>query len=111
MKDKNYALCWRVTAVLALLLCSAVAPVAHAQRAAVRGVVTDEVTGELIPFASVVVQGKSAGTSTDFDGAFELGDLEPGVVNLSFSSVRLSNGQSPRGGIDPGSCGLSHGLT
>ena len=60
---------------------------ASGQRAAVRGVVTDEVTGLALPFVSVVVQGATSGASTDFDGAFELGDLPPGIVNLSFSSV------------------------
>ena len=57
------------------------------QTASVKGLVTDEVTGEFLPFVSVVVQGAATGTSTDFDGAFELSGLPPGVVNLSFSSV------------------------
>ena len=57
------------------------------QTASVKGVVTDEVTGEFLPFVSVVVQGAATGTSTDFEGAFELTGLPPGVVNLSFSSV------------------------
>ena len=60
---------------------------ASGQRAAVRGVVTDEVPGVALPVVSVVVQGATSGASTDFDGAFELGDLPPGIVNLSFSSV------------------------
>ena len=57
------------------------------QAASVKGVVTDEVTGEFLPFVSVVVQGATTGTSTDFEGVFELSGLPPGVVNLSFSSV------------------------
>ena len=57
------------------------------QTASVKGVVTDEVTGEALPFVSVVVQGAATGTSTDFEGGFELAGLPPGVVNLSFSSV------------------------
>ena len=60
---------------------------AMGQTASVKGVVTDEVTGEFLPFVSVVVQGAATGTSTDFEGAFELTGLPPGVVNLSFSSV------------------------
>lgn len=60
---------------------------AQAQTASVKGVITDEVTGETLPFVSVVVQGATTGTSTDFDGAFELSGLQPGLVNLSFSSV------------------------
>ena len=57
------------------------------QAASVKGVVTDEVTGEFLPFVSVVVQGAATGTSTDFEGVFELSGLPPGVVNMSFSSV------------------------
>ncbi len=57
------------------------------QAASVKGVVTNEVTGEFLPFVSVVVQGAATGTSTDFEGVFELSGLPPGVVNLSFSSV------------------------
>ena len=60
---------------------------AMGQTASVKGVVTDEVTGEFLPFVSVVVQGAATGTSTDFEGVFELSGLPPGVVNLSFSSV------------------------
>ena len=57
------------------------------QAASVKGVVTNEVTGEFLPFVSIVVQGAATGTSTDFEGVFELSGLPPGVVNLSFSSV------------------------
>lgn len=78
----------RATRVLLLALsCAAFSTAVQAQKAAVRGVVTDEVTGEPLPFVSVVLQGETEGTSTDFEGAFELGDLVPGVVNLSFSSI------------------------
>ena len=60
---------------------------AQAQIASVKGVVTDEVTGDPLPFVSVVVQGATSGTSTDFTGEFQLEGLEAGLVNLSFSSV------------------------
>ena len=59
----------------------------QAQTASVKGVVTDEVTGDPLPFVSVVIQGAISGTTTDFKGEFELGGLEAGVVNLFFSSV------------------------
>lgn len=61
--------------------------VAWSQTAAVRGVVTDETTGEPLPFVSVVVQGEANGVTTDFEGAFELTGLKPGLVNLAFSSI------------------------
>lgn len=59
----------------------------QAQSAAVRGIVTDEATGEPLPFVSVVVQGTANGVSTDLEGAFELTGLQPGLVNLTFSSI------------------------
>jgi hypothetical protein len=57
------------------------------QTATVRGAITDEVTGEALPFVSVVLQGSNSGVSSDLDGQFELTGLTPGVVNLSFSSI------------------------
>ena len=63
------------------------AVIAWSQTAAVRGVVTDETTGEPLPFVSVVVQGEANGVTTDFEGAFELMGLKPGLVNLAFSSI------------------------
>ena len=74
-----------VLALWLTLWCGAVT--AFGQTATVRGVVTDEVTGAPLPFVSVVLQGAPTGTSTDFDGAFELGGLQPGVVNLGFSCI------------------------
>ena len=38
----------------------------------IKGIVTDEQTGETIPFAEVYVAGTSLGTFTDFKGEFEL---------------------------------------
>lgn len=63
------------------------AAAALAQDAAVRGVVTDAESGEPLPFVSVVVQGATGGVTTDLDGAFELNGLNPGVVNLTFTSI------------------------
>ena len=77
----------RLSSVFALLFLLLGSVQALAQTAAVRGVVSDEVTGEPLPFVSVVVQGEATGATTDFEGGFELSGLDPGVVNLLFSSV------------------------
>ena len=52
--------------LLFLLLAGAV----RAQRTVVRGTVTDSITGETLPFASLVWKGTSTGVQTDLDGAF-----------------------------------------
>ena len=50
------------------------------------GKLTDkEMNDEPLAFASVVIQGTTKGTTTDFDGLYELPNLEPGTYNLSFS--------------------------
>lgn len=83
--DCTHSLISRLVCCL-FLLTSLWGPI-WAQSASVRGVITDEVTGAPLPFVSVVVQGAATGTSSDFEGNFELGGLAPGVVNLSFSSI------------------------
>lgn len=52
--------------LLFLLLAGAV----RAQRTVVRGTVTDSITGETLPFASLVWKSTSTGVQTDLDGAF-----------------------------------------
>ena len=52
----------------------------------ITGTVTDEKSGEPIPGVSVKVEGKSLGTSADFDGNFTLSVSEtpPFVIEISF---------------------------
>jgi len=63
-----------------------------AQTGLIRGSVTDEVTNAPIPFATVVLQGSTTGTTTDFDGNFELTDVPAGTANIVVSFV----GYEPR---------------
>ena len=57
------------------------------QTASVKGVVTDEVTGEFLPFVSVVVKGRPPAPPPISRGCLNSAVSPPGVVNLSFSSV------------------------
>lgn len=59
----------------------------QAQRGVLFGTVSDAQTNEGVPFATVVLQGTTIGTSTDANGIFRIEGLEPTVYNLSFSSV------------------------
>ena len=55
-----------------------------AQNIEVKGVVTDQTSGQPIPGVNIIVAGTSKGTSTDFDGNFELRDVSLNSV-LVFS--------------------------
>jgi len=60
----------------------------NAQTGSIVGKLTDkENNNEPLPFATVVVKGTTTGTTTDFDGLYELPDLEPGNYTLEFSFV------------------------
>lgn len=57
-----------------------------AQYVKIKGMVSDSLTGEPIPFANVVFQGKNIGTTTDMDGKYIL-ESEWGSDKLIFSSM------------------------
>ena len=57
-----------------------------AQTGTIRGVVIEDSNGEPFPFANVVIVGTTMGTSTDFDGAFEL-QVSPGTYDLEISFI------------------------
>ena len=59
----------KVVFLILSLLCIATA---SAQRPVLRGTVTDSITGESLPFASLVWQGTTTGTKTDADGHYAL---------------------------------------
>lgn len=59
---------------------------AHAQKATIKGKVTDQKTGEPIPFLNVSVKGTTNGMATDFEGNYEL-KVDPGSYEVVFSSV------------------------
>jgi iron complex outermembrane receptor protein len=69
-----------------ILLFSSLAMIAQQT---VKGVVKDKATGETLPGVSVVVKGTTNGTSTDFDGNFELRNVKTGDV-LVFSYLGFS---------------------
>ena len=61
-----------------------------AQKATLRGNVADEKTGETIIGASVILDGTTIGTMTDFDGNFEIQNIPAGkyTVKCSFISYQ-----------------------
>lgn len=55
-----------------LLICLAFAVGAKSQNTVIKGIVRDSITGEVLPYVSVLFDGTTIGTTTDSDGAFYL---------------------------------------
>ena len=58
-----------------------------AQNGVIKGRVYNSINNEPVPFANVVIQGTANGASTDFDGLYEIGGLEPGNYNVECTVV------------------------
>lgn len=56
-----------------------------AQTGEIRGTVKNKNTNEGIPFANVVIQNTTIGTTTDIDGKYSIGNLKPGFYNIQVS--------------------------
>lgn len=61
--------------------------IAQAQNGIIQGTITDAVSSEPIPFATIQVSNTSIGVVSDLDGNYILSDLEPGLYNIEVSSV------------------------
>jgi len=59
----------------------------NAQKAVLRGNVSDEKTGETIVGASVIFNGTTTGAMTDLDGNFEIKNIMPGTYELRCSFI------------------------
>jgi len=58
-----------------LFLCSFVS---FAQKATLKGTITDKASNEPLPGATIMVKGTTIGMITDFEGNYELPNLNPG---------------------------------
>lgn len=58
-----------------------------AQNGIIQGRIFDPVNNESIPFANIVIQGTTNGTTSDIDGKYKIESLEPGLYNLQVSYV------------------------
>lgn len=59
----------KIVFLLASLL---IASIANGQNTIIKGIVTDSITGESLPYVSLVLKGTTIGTATDGDGNFNL---------------------------------------
>ena len=63
---------------------------AYAQTGTLKGVITDAMSGEPIPFANIVAErngNQIGGTTTDFDGNYTIKPLEPGNYTVKATFV------------------------
>ena len=65
---------------ITLVLFALVSVLASAQTYNVKGVVKDAATGETLPGVSVVIKGTTTGTQTDFDGVYNLSNVNKGAI-------------------------------
>ncbi|MGB0980369.1 MAG: TonB-dependent receptor, partial [Croceimicrobium sp.] len=61
-----------------------------AQKGIIKGRVYDEINNEPLPFANVVIEGTTIGTTTDIDGKYSL-EVKPGLYNVTASFVGYVN--------------------
>lgn len=75
-----------------LLLCiSALTFTVYSQTGTFKGNVKDSKTNDYMIGATVMIQGTSKGTTTDFDGNFEISEVQAGIYNLLITSVGYSD--------------------
>ncbi len=66
------------------------------QTGSIVGKLTDkEVNDEPLAFANVLIKGTTIGTTTDFDGLYELANLEPGMYTVVFSYLGYETVELP----------------
>ena len=65
--------------------------ISQAQTGKIVGKIVDAKTGETLPGATVLIEGTTKGVSSDFDGNFSLGGLQPGKYTLIASYITYDN--------------------
>lgn len=58
-----------------------------AQTGEVRGVINDASNNDPIPFANIIIDGTTIGSTSDLDGNFIITGIEPGYINLKVSYI------------------------
>ncbi len=67
-----------------------ISTLAFAQTGTLKGVISDAMSGEPIPFANIIIEkngNQSAGTTTDFDGNYIIKPVEPGNYTIKATFV------------------------
>ena len=74
----------KIICILAFLLLN---NIVLAQNASLQGRVVDKVTNEPLPFANLIIEGTTQGTTTDNNGNFFFEGIKPGFIKLQVSFV------------------------
>ncbi len=80
---KKYAL------LIVLTICCTI--VSMAQNGILKGKLVDKSSGEPLVGAAVMIKGSTLGTITNYDGDYELTDIEPGTYTFTASFIGYSN--------------------
>jgi TonB-dependent receptor len=73
------------------------------QNGSIVGKLTDkELNNEPLPFANVLIKGTTKGTTSDFDGLFQIEDVEPGTYTLTFSFLGYETLEVPNVVVEAG---------
>jgi len=59
----------------------------YAQKGVLKGTVNDSKTGESLVGTTILMQGTTTGTITDFDGNYKLANISPGAYNMVISFI------------------------
>jgi CarboxypepD_reg-like domain/TonB-dependent Receptor Plug Domain len=73
--------------ILGLIFCLVSSLISFAQEGVIKGKIINKISNEVIPFASVVIQGTSLGAAANESGEYEINNLRPGLYNLQASFV------------------------
>ena len=65
---------------------------ASAQKGTIAGTVNDGQLNDILPFANIVIQGTTTGTTSDFDGKYTL-EVAPGIYTVEYSFVGYTTQQ------------------
>ncbi|WP_298416980.1 TonB-dependent receptor [uncultured Kordia sp.] len=75
----------------------------YAQNGTIAGKVQDkEVNNDPLPFANISIKGTTKGTTSDFDGLYQIQNVEPGTYTLVFSFVGYETREIPNVVVNPG---------
>lgn len=80
----------RKTTLLLCLMLITLGSILNAQNSGsgvIKGAITDEVTGETLIGANVMVNGTSLGSSTDLNGEYTITKVPPGTYSLTFTYI------------------------
>ncbi len=87
MKPSNYKSLDKTLIVVILFVFFSYLSHSQTQTGSIKGLVKEKSTGETVPVANVIIEGTNIGTTTDFDGKFELKGLQPGSYNVQVSFI------------------------